>query len=79
MLWRRVRRTTASTGVALTVTHALGVIPEVWMLEPCSDRGLGRSLVVPGTLTATTLIVRNSIGITVTLDVFVFTFKGELY
>lgn len=79
MLFRRVRRTTASTGVGLTVTHALRCVPDYWSIAQLSDRGLGRCYVVPNTVLTNTITIRCSIQTTVTVDVFVMAFKGELY
>lgn len=79
MLFRRVQRTTGSTGVALTVTHALRIPPEAWWVEPCSDRSLGRTIVVPNTALTNTINIRNSIQTTCTVDVFVMSLRGELY
>ena len=79
MLRRRLRRTTASTGVALTVTHGLGVIPSIYFYTPLSDRGVGRTYLPPANILTNTLVVVNSVQTTVTLDIFVLSFKGELY
>jgi hypothetical protein len=79
MLRTRVRRTTASTGVALTVTHGLGAVPDIWIVEPLSARPLGRQYIVPGTVLTNTINVVCSINTTCTLDVFVISYQGRLY
>ena len=79
MLVRRIRRTTASTGVTLTVTHGLRDTPDAWWIAPCSDRALGRTRVVPGSPLTNTINIVNSIATTATVDVFVMSLKGELY
>jgi hypothetical protein len=79
MLWRRIRRTTASTGVNLTVTHSLRIPPDVWWIEPVSDRGVGRTYVRPGTALTNTINIACSISTTVTVDVFVVSLRNELY
>jgi hypothetical protein len=79
MLRTRVQRTTASTGVQLTVTHGLGAVPDLWSIEPVSDRGVGRTYVAPGTALTNTIAIRNSISTTVTVDVFVINYQGRLY
>lgn len=79
MLFRRIRRTTASTGVGLTVTHALNVVPDFWSVTGCSDRSLGRTYVLPANILTNTILIRNSMQTTCTIDVFVMAFKGELY
>jgi len=79
MLRRRIRRTTASTGVTLTVTHGLRCVPEFWNLEPVSDRSLGHTYVQVNTVLTNTITIVNSAQTTCTMDVFVMTFKGALY
>ena len=79
MLRTRVRRTTGSTGVTLTVTHGLGAVPDMWFIEPCSDRSLGRAYAVPGQVLTNTIDVVCSIESTCTLDVFVQNYQGRLY
>ena len=79
MLFRRIRRTTASTGVTLTVTHALNVVPDVWFPQDVSGRGRGRTVAMAATLLTNTVAIVNSTQTTVTVDVFVMAFKGELY
>jgi hypothetical protein len=79
MLFRRVRRTTAATGVALTVTHALNCVPDFWNIHPVSDRSRGRTRVVINTALTNTVTIVNSNASNATVDVFVMTFKGELY
>jgi hypothetical protein len=79
MLRTRVRRTTASTGVTLTVTHGLGAVPDLWSIEPLSDRGVGRTYVVPATVLTNLINIVNSISTTVTVDVFCINWQGRLY
>lgn len=79
MLRTRVRRTTASTAVTLTVTHGLGAVPDQWIIEPLSDRGVGRTYVVPGTVLTNLINIVNSISTTVTVDVFCINYNGRLY
>ena len=79
MLYRVVRRTTASTGVTLTVTHGMRCTPNFWNIHPVSDRSLGRTRVVPGTALTNLINIVNSAQTTCTVDVFVFAFRGELY
>jgi hypothetical protein len=79
MLRTRVRRTTASTGVTLTVTHGLGAVPDIWTLEPVSARSLNRTRVVPATVLTNLINIVNSIQTTCTMDVFVWNYQGRLY
>lgn len=79
MLRTRVRRTTASTGVTLTVTHGLGAVPDIWWIEPVSDRSQGRAYVVAATVLTNLINVVCSIQTTCTLDVFVQNYQGRLY
>lgn len=79
MLWRRIRRTTASTGVNLTVTHGLGIPPDTWWIESVSDRSLGRTYVRPGTALTNTINIACSIQTTCTVDVFVMSLRNELF
>ena len=79
MLFRRIRRTTASTGVTLTVTHALNVVPDLWFPGDVTGRGIGRTTIMAATVLTNTLAIVNSAQTTVTVDVFVMAFKGELY
>ena len=79
MLRARTQRTTDSTGVILTVTHALGAVPDIWMIEPVSDRSLGRAYVVAGTVLTNIINVVCSIESTCTLDVFTINYQGRLY
>jgi len=79
MIWRRIQRRTLSTGVTLTVTHGLRMAPELWWIEPVSDRALGRTRVVPGTALTNTINIVNSIQTTATVDLFVMLLKGTLY
>lgn len=79
MLRTRVRRTTASTGVALTVTHGLGAVPDMWITEPLSARAAGRQYVVPATVLTNTINIVCSIQTTCTIDVFCINWQGRLY
>jgi len=80
MLRTRVRRLTQTvTGTAMTVTHGLGAVPEVWHLEPTSDKGLGRCYVVPGTVLTNTINIMCSVESAVTVDVFCQNYQGRLY
>jgi len=80
MLRTRVRRTTASTGVALTITHGLGTTLDIWWWVPCSARARGGTYrpaaQVPGPQTITLVNNRQT---TVTLDVFCIVYQGRLY
>jgi len=79
MLRTRVRRRTASTGVSLSVTHALGAIPDYYKIVPCSARNVGRTHVVIGTVLTNTIHICNSVQTTVTVDVFCWVYQGRLY
>ncbi len=82
MLRTRLRRTLnpVATGTVLTVTHGLGSTLDMWWIVPCSGRGLGRTYVPAATLpTATHIRVVNSVGTTVTVDIFCLVFQGRLY
>jgi hypothetical protein len=82
MLRTRVQRThnPATTGVALTVTHGLGVTLDMWWIVPISGRGQGRTYrpaaILPGPQTIT---LTNSRETNVTVDVFCLVFQGRLY
>lgn len=79
MLRTRVRRRTAATAVTLTVTHGLGAVPDLWILEPVSARSVGRQYVVPGTVLTNTINIVCSIASMCTIDVFVLNYQGRLY
>lgn len=79
MLRTRVQRTTASTGVNLSVTHALGAVPDLWTQEPVSARALGATFFVPATVLTNMLCINNPMQTTVTTDVFVWSYQGRLY
>jgi len=74
----RVTCNPATTGVSLTVTHGLGTTVDACWLVACSDRGLGRTYLVNRT-GANTVRVCNSVGTTVTVDVFSWVYQGRLY
>jgi len=79
MLRTRVRRCTASTGVTLTVTHGLGVVPDFWAIQQLNLRGLGCTYVLPGSIGTTRMHIRNALQTTVSVDVFVIGYQGRLY
>jgi len=79
MLRTRVRRTTGSTGVSLTVTHGLGQVPDAWWFVHGSNRGVGFTYMPFGTALTNTIDVCNSNQTTVTLDVFCIFYNGRLY
>ena len=79
MLRTRVRRTTASTGVALTVTHGLGVTLDAWNIVACSARAAGRTYVFPALVGINTITIVNSLQTTCTIDVFAWAYQGRLY
>jgi len=80
MLRARVQRSTGSTGVALTVTHGLGAIPELWWWTNVSNRGLGTTY-RPAAVMPTTnhIFLVNSTQTSVTLDVFCIAQGGMVY
>jgi len=79
MLRSILRRTTASTGVTLSVTHALGTIPDVVTFTPTSGLGQDRTYMAPGARSAAVVHVVNSIESTVTVDVTCLAYQGRLY
>ena len=79
MLRTRVQRTTGTTGAVLSVTHALGAVPDLWALEPVSGRSLNRTYVTPGTPLTNMICIQNDIQTTCTMDVFVWSYQGRLY
>ena len=79
MLRARNRGTTGSTGVALTLTHALGTIPDVVTFTPTSGLGQDRTYMAPGARSAAVVHVVNSIESTVTVDVTCLAYQGRLY
>lgn len=79
MLWRQIRRTTALTGVNLVVTHGLNIPPNAWRIESVSDKALGRTRVVPGTVLTNTIAVVNNAQSVTTVDVFVMSLRNELF
>ena len=74
-----IQRTTGNPGIALTVTHALGVIPDLVQIMPVSDRSLGRAIVVPLTILTNTVAVVCSIASICTLNVSAFHFSDAPY
>lgn len=78
MLRARTRRTTASSSVTLSVTHGLGAVPDLWLIEPCSDVSQGLAYVLPGTVATNDLHVTVPISIA-TLDIFTINYQGRLY
>jgi hypothetical protein len=79
MLRARTRRTTASTGVTLTVTHGMGQVPDFWSCAAVSNRGLGRTAFITGRQLTNTIDIVNSIQTTVTVDIFTVFYNGRLY
>jgi hypothetical protein len=80
MLRAHLTRTTgANTNVTLTVTHALGAVPDFWHLESRSDRGMGRHYVMPGTILTNTIGVRNGLVSLASMDIWVINYQGRLY
>jgi hypothetical protein len=79
MLRTRVQRTTASTGVALTVTHGLGGTLDFWALVPVSTRGIGLYRPAATLPTNNVIYVADGLATTVTLDVMCIAYQGRLY
>jgi hypothetical protein len=79
MLRIRVRRTTGSTGVDLTVTHGLGTTLDWWAFVPVSGRAIAPNrpaAIMPG---ANVITLEDSLATTVTLDVMCIAYQGRLY
>ena len=79
MLRRIVRRRTPATSVSLTVTHGLGVVPEIYGYTPVTARFTGRAFIVAGSVLTNVLRVRSPVVSQLTLDIWVMSFQGELY
>ena len=81
MLRTRIRATTASTGVNLSVSHGLGTTLDAWNVVDCSARGLGRTFVAGGIvgIGANRIVINNAVQTTVTVDVFAWVYQGRLY
>lgn len=79
MLRARNIVTTGSTGVALTVTHGLGQIPDAWWVSENGARGVGSIQVPVATVLTNTFTIRNSLQTTVTVNVFTIFYNGRLY
>jgi len=79
MLRSRNRVRTASTGVSLTVTHGLGVVPDLYLITPLSARNLGCTYVRAASVLTNTIDICNSVQTTVTVDVFCWAYQGRLY
>jgi len=75
----RVLLNPATTGVTLTVTHALGTVPDVVFFTPLSNIGQGRTYAPLAGRTADTLTVINSLETNVTVDVYSWAYQGRLY
>lgn len=77
MLRARVRRSTGTTGLRLSVTHGLGTTADaLWWV--------GRNPRTPGTYLvqntgANTIHLVNSLNSSATLDVFAWVWQGRLY
>jgi len=69
---------TGSTGVSLTVTHGLGVVPDRWFHASRNLRCRGTYYLAAAVLT-NVLTVVNSLESTVSLDVFCWVYQGRLY
>jgi len=78
MLRARTRRTTGSSSVTLSVTHGLGAVPDLWLIEPVSDVSQGLAYVLPGTVATNVLHLTVPISVA-TLDVFTINYQGRLY
>ena len=79
MLRTRVRRATGTTGATLTVTHALGAVPDFYKAVPCSARNVGRTYIPVGTVLTNIISIHNDLQTTVTVDVFCWVWQGRLY
>jgi hypothetical protein len=75
----RSRLTRTNTNVTLTVTHALGAVPDFWHLESRSDRGMGQNYVMPLSVLTNTIGVRNALRSLVSMDIWVINYQGRLY
>jgi len=78
MLRARNRGTTGSTGVALTLTHALGTIPDVVIVTVCNNEGIG-PFSDPAARTAQVTNVALWGGSTCTVEVYAVALAGRLY
>ena len=74
-----VRRTTGSTGVALTVTHGLGTTLDFWAITPRNLRGHTPGRPVANYPTANVIFVCDWMQTTVTMDVLCVAYQGRLY
>lgn len=80
MLRAHLTRTTgANTNVSITVTHALGAVPDFWHLESRADRGMGQNYVMPGTVATNTIQCRNALVSLASMDIWVINYQGRLY
>lgn len=80
MLRTRVQRRTASTGVALTVTHGLAGTLDFWALMPVSNRAIAPFMALAtGAPTNNVIYVGDGLATTVTLDVICIAYQGRLY
>jgi len=77
MLRAHVART--FTARSLTVTHALGAVPDYWHFEKRNDLGLGCHYVDPARVLTNTIAICNSAGSLGTIDVFCINYQGRLY
>ena len=74
-------RTPTVTGTSLTVTHALGAVPDFWAITALSARSQNRTYVVGGPATVLTNLITicNSLQSNCTCDVFTVNYQGRLY
>jgi len=74
-----VQRTTASTGVELTVTHGLAQVPDYFFAVNVSARGVRDPHFPPASVLTNTVGVVNALQTTVTLNVSCVFWNGRLY
>jgi len=80
MLRASVFRSTGSTGVTLSVTHALGAVPDAYWVSARNNHSWGTYFISVATAMLTnTLHVCNSINSDASIDVFVLNYQGRLY
>jgi len=79
MLRSSVFRSTAGTGVELTVTHALGAVPDVWWISARNGiYGTYFASVATAMLT-NTLHIANDRASNSSVQVFALNYQGRLY
>jgi len=78
MLRARTFRSTGTTGTRLTVTHALGAVPDAWFVAERNDHSYGCFFPNANILTNTIDII-NSLNSDASVDVVTINYQGRLY